>query len=180
MKNKKMIQFVKEVNVSDGITNLSYGTQEVEMNATKAYHNTLMLMYRIPDNAKNLMHFLIEKMTDDNLVHSNSYTRDSFNNSIFNSWFGFYKNESKDKDSEFFGMNPRTLANEKKYRDSTINTAFSILKKNGLLISVTRGVYIVNPEYFFKSTESKRIKKIKMTMELENGIDLVKIKAEAR
>ncbi len=174
-----MIQFVKEVEVKNGMTNLLYGTKPVEMNATKAYHNTLMLMYRIPDNAKNLMHYLIEKMTSDNVVHSNKLTRDQFNNSIFNSWLEFYKAEVKREDSEFFGGNPMELANDKRYRDSTINTAFSILKKNGLLIQYSRGVYIVNPEYFFKSTESKRISKVKMTLELENGVDMAKVKIEA-
>lgn len=178
MKNK-MIKYVKNVEIEDGISLLSYGEKEVVSSATKAYHNTLFLLYRLPDNTKNLMNYLIEKMTEENIVHSNRLTRDNFNNSIFSSWFDFFLIEVKDKSSEFFNMNAKKLASDKRYKDSTINTAFGLLKKNGLLIQITRGVYRVNPEYFFKSSEAKRVDSIKMILELENGVDLIKIKTES-
>jgi len=52
------------------------------------------------------------------------------------------------------------------YSDNTINIYIGRLCKKNLLIKKGRGVYMLNPEYFFKGTLNDR-SKLRMTLETE-------------
>ncbi len=172
------VRFVKSIDIVDGMSFPRFGAKNIECSATKRYHNTLMLLFSLPECSRNLMDYIMDKMTDDNIVNSNQYTRDLFNSNIYSAWFEHFKLDVKKKQSSNFGLDANELALKKKYSDITIRKAFSTLKEKGLILQQTRGVYMVNPEYFFKKSESSRIEKVKMYLEFENGIDIIKISTE--
>lgn len=172
---KKMsVKYVKEIELIDGINYPRFATEVIESSATKRYHNVVLLLFSLPECARNLMDYLMEKMTDDNVVHSNQFTRDSFNRSIYDAWLSHYKEECDHYTTAV------DMAMSKMYSDVTIRKAFGTLKEKGLILPETRGVYIVNPKYFFKKSEQNRVKKVKMYLEFENGVDVTKIKTSGQ
>lgn len=173
-----MVKYVKEVDVQDGFRYPRFATKEIDNTATKRYHSALMLLFALPDCSRNLMDYLMQGMTDENIVHSNQYTRDMFNASIYNAWLAYFKEDCSKESSVNFGSNPQDLAIKKKYSDITIRKAFGTLKEKRLILSQTRGVFMVNPEYFFKKSEASRLDKVKMYLEFSNGVDMVKLRTE--
>ena len=128
----------------------------------KTYQDALAIVLCLPDCASSLIQYLASKMSDDNVVHHNKFTRESFNKYIYSIWLDHFKQEGEE--------NPHELAKEKTYKDNTIKKSFSTLAEKNLIVPKTRGVYIVNPEYFFKKGEEARYKKIKMTLEIQKGV----------
>ena len=173
-----MIKYVKEVEIVDGLSFPRFASKEVECTATKRYHNALLLLFALPDCSRNLMDYLMEKMTDENIIHSNQYTRDSFNGSIYAAWLSYFKDDCKKENSVNYNADPTVLASNKKYSDITIRKAFGLLNEKELILRKTRGVYMVNPEYFFKKSEAVRLEKVKLYLEFKSGVDMVKLKAE--
>lgn len=98
---------------------------------------------------RNLLDWLVDNMTDGNYVTNSEITRHSFMN--------FYKKWKK--------------ADKKEYAENTVKIAFQRLSAAGLLVQVTRGTYMVSPDYFFSSTDEARIRSIKMVMEFKSGLD---------
>lgn len=168
-----IVKYVKSFTVEDGITHLRFDSKRIELSATKRYHNVLLLLFALPECARNLMDYLMDNMTEENIVHSNQFTRDAFNRHVYKAWLEHYKTEIAVAEAEL-------LAEKKMYSDVTIRKAFGALKDKGLIFSETRGVFLVNPEYFFKKSEQSRVNKIKMYLEFENGINSTKISAEAQ
>lgn len=178
MSKTTMVKYVKKVDILDKIGYPRFASKKVSITATKRYHSTLMLMFALPECARNLMDYLMEKMTDENIVHSNQFTRDSFNNNIYAAWLEYFKADCQKEGSVNFKIDPTKLAAKKKYSDVTIRKAFGTLRGKGLILSQTRGVFMVNPEYFFKKSEASRLDKVKMYLEFENGVDIIKMKTE--
>jgi hypothetical protein len=166
----KPVRYVSKIVSDDGYNSLKYDSKDVQEDFVKAYHNTLLLLSRVPDSAKNLMLYLVEKMSDDNLVHSNETTRKHFTAYMFNSLYKEYKELVKDDKSKYFGQSAKDLATAKTYKNPTISAAFHTLKNHDMLISTARGEYRVNPEFFYRKSEAERMKSIKMTLEFNAGV----------
>jgi predicted transcriptional regulator len=149
MKNKK-IKYCSKL-YSDEETGYilpEYSYSNVVMNFTKRYHNNLYLLARLNKCSRDLIDWLTEQMDNDNIVYSNLVVRDKFRNFI---------SDITDK--------------EVTYKDITVKKAFKELTDKGLLINKQRGVFQVNPEYFFNNSDNERIDKIILKLEFQKGLD---------
>lgn len=110
----------------------------------KQFHGALKHLLRLPKCARDLIDYLAETADHNNMVRSDMYLRDTFSKLV-----------------------EKLTDGEVSYRDSTVKAAFGQLEKAGLLIKRNKGVYLVNPEYFFRLDESKRKDCIKLMLEFD-------------
>jgi hypothetical protein len=118
-------------------------------NHVKRFNNALMLLAGIEGCEKHLMDWLADNMTNGNYVNNNEITRKAFIS--FHEKYG--KGESK------------------KYSDKTVSIAFQRLSSADFLIPVTRGLFMVNPLYYYAGDDASRINAIKMIMEFKSGVE---------
>lgn len=126
-----------------------------------------------------LIHFLVDYMDKNNVVYSNSYFKNRFNNLIFGAMKEQYLSEG------FTLKEAEEKANLHKYSDVSIRKAYSELKNHNLIIQYRdkngddkRGMYWVNPEFFWKDTEKNRNEKIRKILQIESGTEALLIKAK--
>ena len=111
----------------------SFASKKVVSSSTKHYHNKLYRTAKLPSSARNLLDYLVEKMSDLNEVENSPLRRASF--------------------IQFMKKNCSVS-----YSDHTVHKSFQKLRQAGLLIRVKmRGVYAINPMCFFRGPEKKRI-----------------------
>lgn len=125
----------------------TYDFVNASTSCIKRYNNALMLLAGIDGCEKSLMDWLADNMTEGNYVNNNELTRNAF--------ISFHKKHGKGK--------------TKSYSDKTVSIAFQRLNAADFLISVTRGVYMVNPLYYYAGDDASRVKAIKMVMEFKSG-----------
>ena len=101
--------------------------------------------------SRDLIDYLVDVMDDDNIITSNEYTRDKFLETL--------KESTIQPDGNFI-----------EYSDSNIKKAYQSLVDRECLIKIKRGVYKVNPEYYFRKSETKRVDSIQLIMEFKSGI----------
>lgn len=121
-----------------------YQEKQVVVSSTKRFHNCIYLLAGLPSCARDLMDHLSEIMDEKNIVRNDATMREGFIN--------FMK---------------RITNNEISYKDSTVNTNFNLLSKRKLLLQKGKGVYMVNPEYFYKGDDTNRLKSIKLLLEFK-------------
>lgn len=115
----------------------------------KRFNSALKLMMGISGCEGHLLDWLCANMGEKNHVSNNDITRRNF--------IAFHEKYKK--------------AGNKSYSDHSVKKAFQNLSNSELLVPVVRGVYLVNPLYFFGGDEKERIKNIKFIMEFKAGID---------
>jgi hypothetical protein len=147
MKNKT-IEYTKDYVFEEGIIIPIQAYSSVVSNHTKRYHNCLYLLANLGTCARNLMDYLVEQMTPDNIVYSNKHTRDSFR--------------------ELISQISETNID---YSDSSIKKAFNELSSKGLIRPLERGVFKVNPMYFIKNGDEDRLEMIKVELEFKEDLD---------
>jgi aromatic ring-opening dioxygenase LigB subunit len=96
------------------------------------YHNSFHLISQLSKNERLFLDYLFEIMDKENLVTNDYRTKKNYNKFLLT-----------------FDLNPIAL--------SSINKTFSALAKSKLAIPISRGVYQINPLYFFKSKKIKTI-----------------------
>jgi hypothetical protein len=140
-------QNVKEVIDHDGLkiylpenTNYYY-----EKRFIKLYQNCLADMMQISGCSRHLLDWLVEIMGQINIVNNNEHTRQNFKAYFF----------------EKTG---------KRYGDEAIVKAYKQLIEKKFLIKYKRGLFLVNPEYFFNGDEGDRKTLIKLTLEFKAGV----------
>lgn len=116
---------------------------------TKRFSSAVMLLMGISGCELHLIDWLTDNMTVKNYVNNNGITRRNF--------ISFYDRYKK--------------KGAKSYTEETVRKAFQALTAAGLLIPVERGLFQVNPEFFFSGEEAERIKSIKLLMEFKAGIE---------
>ncbi len=138
---------VKESKDPDGLkihlpenTNYYY-----EKKFIKLYQNCLADMMQISGCARHLLDWLSEIMGQINIVNNNEHTRNNFKT---------YYNEKSGKI----------------YGDDAIVKAYQQLVEKKFLIKYKRGLFLVNPEYFFNGDEGDRKTLIKLTLEFKAGV----------
>ena len=122
--------------------------EEIMMTGTKRFHNCLYLILGLGRLERVLMDWVSEEMDKDNMVRNDFYNRKNFIDFISNIEMDGKKNT---------------------YIDSSVNTAFSMLQKSGLLISVSKGVYKVNPKYYWNGTDKDRVNQIMVNLEFASA-----------
>lgn len=138
---------IKEQLGEDGLTlylpeNTNY---YYEKKFIKLYQNCLADMMQISGCARHLLDWLVEIMGQINIVNNNQHTRDNFR-TYFNDKTG------------------------KEYSDEAIIKAYKQLCSVKFLIPYKRGLFLVNPEYFFNGDEGDRKTLIKLSLEFRAGV----------
>ena len=105
---------------------------------SRRYHNCIGILAQLEKCARLLLDYLVENMDSGNVVTSNKYMRSRFIEFIGQCSFG-----------------------KVSYGDSTVEKAFKELRSHNLIIKKTRGVFMVNPEYFMKNDDRTREKMIR-------------------
>lgn len=104
------------------------------------YHCSLPALMALTGSARSVLDFAVNEMDKDNLIT---------NGAIF----------KKD-------LNKLMSIHGKPLSDNTVNKAFAELNREDLLLKTgRRGLYRVNPIYFFKGTEDERLKAIRIEAE---------------
>lgn len=112
-----------------------FASKKIVINSTRRFNNNMHKTASLPSSARNLLDFIIQRMNKDNEIENSYLFKQDF--------LAFMRKDC--------GI---------RYEQDTVNKGFQLLKKADLLISFgeKRSVYIVNPLYFFNSTESNRKK----------------------
>lgn len=132
---------------------IKWYTMKVEKNYTKKYHCALASLMILSGSARAVLDVAVEVMDKDNLVTNSASFKDDVNRLV--------------------------SIHGKPFSDNTINKAFAELSREDFLIKgKKRGLYKVNPVYYFKGTEEERIKAIREVAEMpiEQSAKAVRIK----
>lgn len=120
--------------------------KEVKKNYVRTYEGTAFKLINIQGCPRLYIEYLAIKMDSDNIVQLNAYNKEKFLNDI-----------------------RKNCPGDKSYSLRTIKEAIKSLKAADMLILLKKGLYQVNPEYYFKGkSEKKRLEMIKVN--LEKGI----------
>lgn len=136
-------------------TKLPNGVDEkIVLDHTKRFHNCLYLLAGLSPCARNLMDWMAEEMTDNNMIYHTEDNRIKFNE--------FIKKITNDKVS---------------YADQTIKQSWAELSKSGLIIpQKSRSMFMVHPKFFWNGNDKKRIDRIMAKLIFDNkGVDNFKI-----
>ena len=158
----KKVRYMHRIDVHGTERLPRFKDANVDTDFVKMYESVIATLLRLPDCPANLITYLSHKMTEENVVHHNKFTRENFNKFIYKLWYDQYKEDGV--------ANPHEKATARQYSDHTIKKAFSTLTDKGLLIPQTRGMFVVNPEYFFKKSDKARLEKIKVVLEMKSGV----------
>lgn len=141
------VKFVKKWKVDEQENKTPvYNYKSVSSSSYRRYYNTLCVLAGIEKSSRDVLDYICERMDNNNIIHSNAKMRAQFISDI-----------KKWTDGSLI------------YSDSTVKKAFHTLVKKNLLVKTdTRGTLIVNPEYFFKGDEARRISSIQMILEFDN------------
>ncbi|HRG00813.1 MAG TPA: hypothetical protein PKZ75_06835 [Bacteroidia bacterium] len=128
-----------------------FKTKKVVVASTKRFNNNLHKTANLPPAARNLIDYLVQKMNDANEVQNTFLVRQDF-------------------------IDTMKHCCKKKYKEVSVNKAFQVLKANDLLIPYVkkRGVYIVNPHYFFNGSFKSRKLLIQRMLSNVNNHEIVK------
>lgn len=124
---------------------------------TKRYHNCLYALAGIGSCARDLMDYMTEQMDDTNHISTNKYLRDKF--------ITFIKQTTEKKDVN------GVVVDFVEYSDSSVKRALRILTEKHLIRQVQKGVCLVNPEFFWKNNEDKRMGMVRVELEFSSGSD---------
>lgn len=130
-------------------TEYKYDYITASLSSVKRFNSAIMLLMGITGCEHHLIEWLSDTMPSSGYVSNNEVTRRAF--------IGFHAKFKK--------------AGNKSYSEHAVIKAFKKLSDEGFLISVTRGVFMINPLLYFAKTEEDRIKSIKWMMEFKAGIE---------
>lgn len=117
---------------------------------TKRYSNAVCMLMGISRCPHHLLEWLQENMTDGGYVGNNEITRKAF--------ISFHK--------RYAGRDGNG------YSDHAVMKAFGQLSETGLLVAISKGVYQLNPMFFWNDkSEEDRIRSIKYMMEFKCGVE---------
>jgi len=134
---------------ADGDKTYEYDFISADVKFTRRYNSVVCLIMGITGCGMHLMEWLSGNMTENGFINNNAITRKTFAD---------------------FHSKHKGKAN-KSYGDDAINKAFRQLSDVGFLVSMIKGVYKINPLYYFVEDDSKRISSIKYIMEFKHGVE---------
>lgn len=140
-RRKLSIRYLEKIVKEDGINIPQYSSTSVTTSHIKRYRNCLYLLAGLKGCARNLMDYLTEVMDNNNHVVTNRHMLDSFINTM----------EQADI----------------KYGIDVVNQSVRKLKDKNFIIQISKGYYLVNPNYFMKDDELKRAELIKIMLEFD-------------
>lgn len=146
-KKRKINYLIKEFKKDkEGIVEIVWASKIVEGSYSKRYANTISLIVKLSPSSNVLLNFILEEMDERNYIGNTKVLKERLNKLLQDS-----------------GL--------KTYTSNTINKSFSELHEFKILLrplKKSRGLYQVNPEYFFNGTEKEREKAIRTYLEDRN------------
>jgi hypothetical protein len=126
-------------------------TKNIESRFVQKYFNILSYLGGLNSCSRDLIDYLTEVMDEDNIVYNNAIIRNNF--------LTYMKEVTLKKEGTFVV-----------YSDVNIRKSFQTLQEKECLLKLTKGMYKVNPEIFFRGGEKDRIESIKFVMEFNSGV----------
>ena len=119
--------------MDQGVIVFKRSTVTIEIGCVKRYYTSMHKSEKLSRAERVMLDFVTENMDIQNIIYNNPTTHVKFN-----------------KLAKKLGITP--------YSKSTIHKCFSALAKETLIYQVkkTRGMYCVNPLYYFKGSEEER------------------------
>lgn len=158
MNNTKKVQIswlegIKLDADSEGYQEVTWDSKykNVAVSSVKRYYNCLYLLSKLSPCARNLMDYLTEEMDDSCLIRSSKHDRERFMKFI----------------SDITG-------GEITYGHQSVKNAYTELADKNLLIHKQKGLYKVNELYFFRESDGKRLKAIKLSIQIGSTADVFK------
>jgi hypothetical protein len=140
--------------LSENLELLRFTSVKVETTFFKRYYNSIFLLMQLGKCERVLMDFIVEEMDDKNYVTNSIQLRGKLNYML-------------------------QKMGQEAYADGTFQKSFKNLCEISLVIkSKGRGLYQINPLYFFKGTEEDRQKAIRFNLEKLNKIPINKLRRE--
>jgi hypothetical protein len=125
----------------------------------KMYYTAIYALVGVPQHGRDLMDFCLSVMDEDNMV-------------VINQMF-------KERFKAFVSYCQKGTDLAKPHSDSSIKRAIAALRERKLLVETGyRGIYVVNPEFFFRKEEEERIKAIKLMMRFDSDSNEVEIQTD--
>lgn len=115
-----------------------YETTTVCTSHVKQYDDVLPITFNLSVRSRNLIEFITREMNSEGIIRNDVHTKTAFR-----------KKTKLWTDGRL------------EYTDATINQSFSELKDANLLIPKGKGLFRVNPEYFYRNSDVRRLDSIK-------------------
>lgn len=145
----------------DNFQDVSWETKykNIAVSSVKRYYNCLYLLAKLSPCARNLMDYLSEVMDSKNLIRSSKHDREQFIKFI-----------------------DEITNSEITYGHQAVKNAYGELSEKNLLLHKQKGLYKVNELYFFNESDAKRLKFIKLSIEIGNKdkVDVFKFLADRK
>lgn len=150
MSDNKVKYISKIVADDDAFRAQKYETKLVTSTFVKKYYNVLASLAGLNPCSRDLIDYLTEVMDDNNYVYNNSLVRKAF--------LDYLEKVTKQPDGTFIT-----------YSDVNIKKSYQYLTERNCLIKLTKGMFKVNPEFYFRADEKKRLGSIKLLLEFQKG-----------
>jgi hypothetical protein len=147
---------IKDVplSIEQNVELLKFSSVKVDIEFVKRYCNSMLLIMKLTRGERILLDFISEQMDSKNFVCNTESLRVRLNKML-------------------------VAASQDTYADSTINHSFSKLVSRELLYKVKgKGLYQVNPLFYFKGSEDDRQKVIRRRLETPNLQKINKVRRE--
>ncbi len=142
MKKTVIINYIKDWKIQEGIKIAETGYKKVDNTFIKQYNNAIYLLAGLNKSTRDLLDYLIRQMDANNMVASNFKVRE-----------------------DFIGFVSSCTDGGTVYTHNTVKKSFSTLTTKKLILQTKkRGLYKVNPMYFFKLGNKERIEEISLVL----------------
>lgn len=155
MSRKKYIKYLIYDFRSEGKSDIDrciWQTEHVEMEGVKQYYSVTSYLLQLSKCARAILDFTVSRLDEHNRVANDTDFKTDFNDFL-----------------EGLNLSP--------YTSGTINKAFAELAAHGLVRhEKKRGTYQINPVFYFKGSENKRIKAVRRWLERPYNHKLVEVR----
>lgn len=139
----KKIKYITGMEEVNEIKTVIYSTKSVNTEFIKYYKGASDLVLLTNGCARYLVDYICNNVTDTHLIRNDVQAR-----ALFAEYMKKYKTT---------------------YAESSIYAAFKQLVELDILIQLRKGLYIINPVYFYKGNEQDRLECVKKILEFKNG-----------
>jgi hypothetical protein len=131
---RKLIKYIMGiVTDEEGFKKPVYSHKDVSEQYVKVYSDALVKLKNLQGCPRNMIDYFVHEMDVDNKFEFNSYGKERF-----------LKEMARISDGEL------------SYSEVMMKRSIKALKDAGLIFSVKKGVYLINPEYYFKGNNENR------------------------
>lgn len=125
------------------VKTIVYSTENINTEFTKYYKGASDLVLLTNGCARYLVDYICNNITDTHLVRNDVQAREAFTQ--------------------------YTKKYNVTYADSSIYAGFKQLVELDILVQLRKGLYIINPVYFYKGNEQDRLECVKKILEFKSG-----------